>query len=143
MFTRSKAAALNTSLLTEEGSPAPSVSDLSDNSKDPTYIFPNPSSISDSDSDSDSNSSFVSDLSSTFSTMAFDRAYAFNIIPELNGRSNINLFLDQCDSICEEFGEDCGPSLISIMKSKIPDTLWVSVRSCTSYTHHDEWYEVG
>lgn len=127
MITRSKAVAFNASLLTEDNSPAPSVSDHS--SQDSTYRLPDLI----SDFDSDSESSFASDLSSTFSNMTFDRAYAFNIIPELNGRSNINLFLDQCDSIYDEFGDNCGPSLISIMKSKIPDTLWVSVRGCTTY----------
>lgn len=67
--------------------------------------------------------------------MFFDRSYAFNIIPELTGQDNLEIFLCQCDSIYEEFGKtDCEKSLLAIIRRKVPASIWSSLRKCSDYT---------
>lgn len=69
--------------------------------------------------ESDSNSSLNASQFKSFA-MAFDRNFAFNVIPELKGKSNVEIFINQCDAIYDEFGEeDCEVSLMAIIRSKI------------------------
>lgn len=81
----------------------------------------------------ESNSSINNSRFKSFS-MAFDRTFAFNVIPELKGKNNIEIFINQCDAIYEEFGEeDCEVSLMAIIRSKISANVWLASKDCTSY----------
>lgn len=114
----------NVSLLTEDNSPAGSLENLFDETRY-SDALDNFSSLSSSDSDSSSISS-VSEIK----IMAFDRNHAFNIIPQLTGKNNLNCFIDQCKMVFEEFGESCEKSLLGIIKSKIPAKYWNDIRNC-------------
>lgn len=66
--------------------------------------------------------------------MSFDRNFAFSVIPELKGKSNIEVFINQCDAIYEEFGEeDCEASLMAIIRRKISNNVWLACKDCTKY----------
>lgn len=72
--------------------------------------------------------------------MAFDRNFAFNVIPELKGESNVEIFINQCDAIYDEFGEeDCEVSLMAIIRSKISANVWLASKDCTKYTELKEF----
>lgn len=64
---------------------------------------------------------------------AFDRAYALQIIPTLSGKNDIEIFLNQCDSVYEEFGDAGENCLLAIIRSKIPRNVYMSCKDCTTY----------